>query len=424
MSDSRNADRSEQDGGHLATPRGTIVFALHAHVPRVLGRYRSIDQQADYFDAYRTRDLCVRYAEECIIPTNRILASAVGRLEGRFRAAVSVSGIALDLFERYAPEAITSFEQLAKTDCVEMLGTPCHQALAFAYSIQGFADEVNRHRERVEELFGVSPRVFRNTELICGEQVANTIAHLGFDGMLCDAPREALAGRSSHRVYGCGHASLPVLMRDPDLTSQVTDAFLGGQDGQEPMVAPQFAERMVEASSGGIAGLFLDYEVFGKRFVTESGIFEFLRHLPDQVVNKGGAVFKTPSEVLAARGPMDELHLGRHVSPCEWGGTLSPWLGGSMQSHAAHQLYALESTATATGEGPLLDAWRCLQGAEYFLSMSMLERAAAHSGHLIPHLDGPYHAYIVFMNILDDLARRLERARSRQAPVRDQVSAD
>jgi alpha-amylase len=349
---------------------------------------------------------------------------AIGRLEGRFRLSISVSGMALDLFERYAPEAITSIKQLVQTGCVELLGTPYHQGLAFAYSIQGFAEEVNRHRDRVDELFGQTPRVFRNTELICGEQVANTIAHLGFDGMLCDAPREALAGRSGHRIYACGHAALPVLLRDPDLTSLVAEAFLGRQDGQGPLVAPQFAEQLAGTAARGVVGLYFDYDVFGKRFVTESGIFEFLRHLPDLVINKGNTTFVTPSEALAACGLMGELYLGRHVSPCEWGGTLSPWLGGSMQSHAAHQLYALEAAANAMTDESLLEAWRCLQGAEYFLAMSMLDRAASRSSHLIPHLDGPYHAYIVFMNILDDVARRLERARSRRVPVRDQVSAD
>lgn len=328
------------------------------------------------------------------------------------------------MFEQYVPEAIESFTHLIETECVELLGTPYHQGLAFAYSIQGFAEEVNRHRDRVEALFGQMPRVFRNTELICSEQVANTIAHLGFDGIMCDAPREALAGRSGHRVYACGHAALPMIMRDPSLTSQVADAFLGTQDGVAPMVAPQFAARMADAASHGVAGLFFEYEVFGRRFVTESGIFEFLRHLPDQVVHQGRATFKTPSDVIVGSAPTDELHLGRHVSPAEWGGTLSPWLGGSMQSHAAHQLYALEAAASAMGEGPLHEAWRCLQGAEYFLAMSMLERAADHSRHLIPHLDGPYHAYIVFMNIVDDVTRRLEGSRGNHDLVKNQVSAD
>lgn len=424
MPDMQTAERSGHEGQPGALTKGAVVLSLHAHIPRVLGRYRLIDQQSDYFDSYRTRDLCQRYAAECVIPTNRILTSAVHRLEGQFRLSVSVSGIALDLFERHAPEAIASFVQLVETGCVELLGTPYHQSLAFAYSIQGFAEEVNRQRDRLEGLFGQKPRVFRNTELICGEQVANTIVHLGFNGILCDAPREALAGRSGHRVYACGHSALPVLMRDPELTAQVTDAFLGTPDGVGPMVAPQFAERITEVAHDGAAGLFLDYDVFGRRFVTESGIFEFLRHLPDQVVNRQGAVFKTPSDVMAACGPMEELHLGRHVSPCEWGGTLSPWLGGSMQSHAAHQLYALEASAAAMGEGPLREAWRCLQGAEYFLSMSMLDRAADQTRHLIPHLDGPYHAYIVFMNIVDDVTRRLEGARGNLDLVQNQVSAD
>lgn len=397
--------------------KGSIVLAIHAHLPRTLGRYRSIDQQADYFDGYRTRDHCRKYVANSIIPTNRILLGAIRRHEGRFRCAISVSGIALDLFEKHAPEAIASFRDLVDTECVEMLGTPYHQGFAFAYSIQGFADEVERHRDRVAELFGQRPRVFRNTELICGEQVANTIAHLEFDAILGDAPIEALAGRSFHQVYACGHSHLPLLMRDADLTRAVSGSFTGGEGNHAPLTAPEFAKRLGESALHGVAGLFFDYEVFGTRFKTETGIFEFLRHLPDQIVASEAGAFVTPSDVLRSCGRMPELHLGRYVSPSEWGGALSPWLGGSMQSHAAHQLFALETELGATaptqvgGDGrdvdPLLDTWRCLQAADYLLAMSMSERAVAESHHLIAHLDGPYHAYIVFMNILDDLSRRM-----------------
>ncbi len=412
MSDSEDtsSDRSKSDS---AGQQGEIVLALHVHIPRIPGRYRCLDQQADYFDAYRTRDLCTRYVQECVLPTNRILHLAIQRHEGRFKVSISISGIALDLFEKHAPEAIDSFQQLVRTGNVELLGTPYHQGLAFAYSLQAFTTEATRHRDRVVELFDQEPRVFRNTELICSEQVANTVAHLGCDGLLCDAPHEALAGRSWHRPYACGHSEIPVLMRDPELSTDVSDYFSGGVEGKSPLVAPQFAKRLVKQSGNGLVGLFLDYEVFGRRFVTDSGIFEFLRHLPDQVIEQGGE-FRTASQALKENPVAGELHLGRHVSPSEWGGTLSPWLGGSMQSHAAHQLYAMESQAAASDDDRLLNDWQCLQGAEYLLAMSMLDRAAERSKHLIPHLDGPYHAYIVFMNILDDVARRMEMARSVQ----------
>ncbi len=415
----------EPDSAHKSgtAMNGSIVLALHAHVPRVLGRYRSIDQQAHYFDAYRTRELCTRYVQECILPTNRILVSAIRKLEGRFRLSISISGIALDLIEQYVPEAIGSFADLIQSGSVELLGTPYHQGLGFAYSLQAFGADVARHRDRVVELFGQSPNVFRNTELICSEQLASTVGHLGFNGILCDAPQEALAGRSCHRVYACGPSETPVLMRDPETSAQISESFTGGVDGLEALVAPNFADRLVGLSAEGVVGLFLDYEVFGKRFVTDGGIFEFLRYLPEKVVEKGGA-FRTVSEALADNEAAGELHLGRHVSPSEWGGTLSPWLGGSMQSHAAHQLYAIESVANALGEGPLLDTWRTLQGAEYLLAMSMLDRAADHSKQLTSHLDGPYHAYIVFMNILDDLTRQIEAGLRTQGAVRDPVATD
>lgn len=215
-----------------------------------------------------------------------------------------------------------------------------------------------------------------------------------------------------------------MLMRDPGLTCEVSESFCGRAPASQPLTAPEFARRLEDAASCGVIGLFFDYDVFGMRFVPESGIFEFLRHFPDRVVEGGAVSFATPSQVLAACGRLEELHLGRYVSPSEWGGTLSPWLGGSMQSHAAHQLFALEAVMGAEGNEHLLEQWRCLQGAQHLLAMSMNDRAVTASRRLISHLDGPYHAYIVFMNILDDLARRAVKAHAPQCVARDAMPAE
>jgi len=394
---------TENDGGRSG---GSIVLALHAHVPRILRCYRTFDRQAEYFDVYRTRHHCRNYVEQCVLPTNRVLLAAIDRLGDQFRFSISISGIAADLFELHAPEAIDSFRELVMTGCVEVLATPYDQGFAFAYSMQAFAGEIVRHRDRMTDLFDTAPRVFRNTELICGDQVANTAAHLGFDAILSDAPNQALAGRSCQRVYTCGHSNLPMILRDPQLACAVSESFDGSGPSGAILTAPEFAARLANVSHNAVAGLFWNYQTFGSRFVTQSGIFDFLRHLPDLVVARGAVGFATPSQVVANGGRMDELKLGQYVSPAEWGGGLSPWLGGSMQSHAAHQLFALEGVMGDPANSVAFRDWQCLHAADYLLAMSMHDRAVAESARLIPHLDGPYHAYIVFMNILDDLKRR------------------
>ncbi len=75
----------------------SIVFYFQVHQPyRVKAYpYDAIGQRHDYFDDWLNEDVTKRVAELCYLPMNETLLRAIGRADGAFRCAFSISGTAL-----------------------------------------------------------------------------------------------------------------------------------------------------------------------------------------------------------------------------------------------------------------------------------------------------------------------------------------
>lgn len=382
----------------------TICLALHAHLPQVLRHYSVFDRDPHYFDAFRSREACRRLAQRSILPANRILLGLVRRGEGRFRFSFSVTGVALDLFERFAPEVIISWQALAETGCVEVLGTTYDNSLALPYSRGALCEQIELHRERMTRLFKSPPRVLRNSELIYGEELATIAAELGFSGILCDGVYDVLAGRTCNRVYASAEGGIPLLLRNERFSRDVSERFTDRGWDQWPLTAPRFAERLAEFESDcEVVTLAWNYTTFGLRVPADAGIFDFLRYLPEKVQQQAALEFRTAGEALDLHEPAEVYRPDRVVSTAEALGSLSTWLGNPMQSHAAHRLYALEPAIRASGDEALLSDWRRLQACEYLGEMTM---SGGPSDHLRLAAASPYDAFINFMNLCDSLAER------------------
>jgi alpha-amylase len=383
-----------------------LCLYFQVHQPCRLGRYRVFDigGTTEYFDAALDRRILRRVAERCYIPANRLLAELIRDSGGAFRIAMSLSGIALAQLERDAPEALESFQALVATGGVELLGETYHHSLAALADPDEFREQVRLHAAAIGRHFGVRPTVFRNTELIYGDALGPPVARLGHSAMLLEGADRVLGSRSPNDVYRAASAPhLRLLPRNYRLSDDIGFRFSNRAWPGWPLTADSWAGR-VAGAAGPSVHVFLDYETFGEHHQAESGIFEFLRHLPAALAGRGVAC-RHPS-TLAARDPAGTLSCPTVTSWADEERDASAWLGNRIQRAAHERLYRLGPAVKATGDPGRLEAWRRLGTSDhcYYMSTKRLADGEVHR-YFSPH-PSPYDAYVTYMNVLTDLERR------------------
>ncbi len=394
-----------------------VCLYFQVHQPYRLRRYRVFDigTGASYWDDATNRGVLRRVADRCYLPTNAILADEIRRSGGAFRVALSLTGVLLEQLEVDAPDALRSFQDLIGTGGVEVLGeTYYHSVTSLANPVE-FTNQVHAHAALVERLFGVRPRVFRNTELLYYDGLAGQIAGMGFRGVLVEGADHILHGRTPNAVYGAaGDSGLRLLPRNYRLSDDVAFRFSQRTWSGWPLTADRYASWLAGVGAGS-AHVFIDYETFGEHQWEATGIFDFLRHLPGEAAQRG-LRFVHPSE-LASRPPVDTLSVPWATSWADTERDASAWLGNRLQQAAFNRLNDLYGAACATGDAGLLEDWRRLSTSDhlYYMSTKRLGDAEVHS-YFNPYAD-PYDAFIAYMNVLQDLELRVDRARVAATPI-------
>lgn len=396
----------------------SVCFYFQLHQPYRLRRFSVFDRDPHYFDDERNRQICLKVVENCYRPATLLIEELVQRYEGRFRVAYSLSGNIVEQLERWAPDVLEIFQRLAASGAVEFLSEPYYHSLAYLYSSEEFTEQVNLHRKLMQRLFRQTPRVFRNTELIYSNDVARTASEMGYRVVLCEGADRLLGYRSPAYLYTPPHQPhVKLLLKNYRLSDDIAFRFGNQQWREWPLTADKYARWIDQVNGNGyVVNLFMDYETFGEHQWKDTGIFDFLRHLPEEVFKLPGNDFKTPSEVAGGfetSGPYDVPHL---ISWADTERDLSAWLGNAMQSNALHELYRIESAVKACGDSDLLRDWRWLQSSDhlYYMCTKSFADGTVHS-YFNPY-DSPYDSFINFMNVLDNLRTRLPQEVRPAAP--------
>ncbi len=382
-----------------------ICFYFQVHQPYRLRRYRVFDigTGTGYFDDDANRDILRRVADKCYLPATRLLTEAIRRSEGRFRVALSLSGVLLDQLEADAPEALAAFQELVATGGVELLGETFYHSLSALRDPEEFRAQVELHRAAVERHFGRRPTVFRNTELIYDDAVAPLVAGLGYSAILVEGTERVLGWRSPNYVYESASApGLRLLPRNYRITDDVGFRFSNRDWDGWPLTADRWTD-WISRSAESSVHVFMDYETFGEHQWAETGIFEFLRHLPDALARRNIACVH-PS-TLAARAPTGSLSFPVATSWADVERDTSAWLGNRMQRAAFERLYRLGPDLKALGDPVRLEAWRRLTTSDhcYYMCTKWFADGDVHK-YFNPH-ESPYDAFVAFMNALTDLER-------------------
>jgi len=396
----------------------SVVFYFQAHQPYRLGRYTFFDigRKDGYFDDAENERIVRRVAERCYLPANRILLEAIERTEGRFRCAFSLSGTLLSQLEAWVPDALESFQALAATGHVEFLCETSHHSLAFLEDLDEWEAQIEDQRARIETLFGRAPTTFRNTELIFDEKLAQRLERMGFDVLLGEGADRLLDGRSAHHAWrprGCER--LKLFLRDYERSDDIAFRFSNQGWDRFPLMADTFASWLHQTpEEDELVGLFMDYETFGEHQWADTGILDFLEFLPEFVLQDERFDFQTPAAVAERVEPAGELTIPDPVSWADAERDLSAWLGNHMQRAAHQALFALLPDVRRA-DAATVETWRKLATSDHVYYMST--RRLADSDQDVHDYFSPYatphDAFITFMNVVDDLARRLARRSTR-----------
>jgi alpha-amylase len=389
----------------------SVCFYFQVHQPFRLRHYTIFDKSSSYFDDFKNSQICRKVANKCYLPANRAILKMIEEHEGRFKVAYSITGVMLNQFEKYCPEVLSTFDALAQTGCVEFLAETYYHSLSFLYSHEEFIDQVNKHRDTVEYLFGQRPRIFRNTELIYNNDLAKTVESIGgFDAILTEGADHILGDRSPNFVYsppGC--EKLKLLLKNYALSDDIAFRFSNRSWKEYPLMADKFASWVHRVNgNGNVVNLFMDYETFGEHQWEDTGIFDFMTHLPGEILKHPDNNFKTPSEVISSYDPVETVDIPHIISWADTERDLSAWLGNAMQSNALHEVYRLESVIKKTKDINLISQWRRLQTSDHFYYMCTKYFSDGDVHKYFNPYDSPYDSYINYMNVLNNLEKRCE----------------
>lgn len=416
----------------------SVVFYFQVHQPFRLRRYSVFDADPFYFEDTKNAEICRKVADKCYRPATQLILDLVRRHKGNFRVSYAITGVVLDQLERWAPDVIGIFQDLAKTGCCEFIGETYFHSLSGIYSRPEFNDQVEMHTRKIQQLFGQTPQVFRNTELIYNNDLAWHVSQMKdaagnrrFKGMICEGVDRHLGDRKPTYVYTppgkpTGRDAKPfgLLLKNYRLSDDIAFRFSNRGWAEWPLSAEKFASWVHHINGDGfLCNLFMDYETFGEHQWADTGIFQFLNKLPEAIfdVAPGQNHFITPSQALDQFPPVGEYDVHEYMSWADTERDLTAWRGNAMQWNALEETYKLEGPIKARFDkamregdadekahaGNLLQDWRKLTTSDHFYYMCTKYFADGDVHKYFNPYDSPYDSYINFMNVLDNVRQRL-----------------
>ena len=419
----------------------TICFYFQVHQPYRLSHCNvfEIGNKENYFcgpQNYENQKVFEKIAHKCYLPTNKIILDLLKK-HPEFRVSYSFSGVFLDQCLSYGDlgkEVLDSFKAIIDTGQAEILSETYYHSLAWIYSKDEFAKQIEWHKKLIYKIFHKKPQIFRNTELIYSNELAEFIREMGFKGILAEGWDYYLEWRSQNHLYKPKKVELHpedrkiaknnrirktlpkdfvMLLKNYKLSDDIAFRFSNKSWAEWPMTADKFAS-WASSAEGDTINLFMDYETFGEHQWEDTGIFEFMKHLPNECL-KRNIGFKTPSETLKAYKPVGELDVPNLMSWADMERDLSAWCSNDLQKNALERIFSLEGKIKSTlnklskkDRSEVMDIWRKFQTSDHFYYMSTKYWNDGDVHAYFSPYESPYDAFITYMNTLSDFEHKLE----------------
>ncbi len=388
-----------------------ICFYFQIHQPFRLKRYRFFDIGNDhyYYDDFANDDIITNIAERSYIPAAETLLKMIEDSKGKFRCAISITGVALEQCEQYVPQFVDLLKKLADTGCVEFLSETYAHSLASLTDLEEFESQVKAHDEKLFQLFGVKPKVLRNTELIYFDDLAPQIASMGYKGVITEGAKHILGWKSPNYVYSSVSApKLKILLKNDKLSDDITFRFSDHEWSEYPLTADRYIDWIASTpKEEQVINLFMNLETFGQMQSRETGIFQFLEALP-RFAEEKGISFVTPTDVVSKIKPTAPLSVVHPISWADEARDTSAWLGNKLQNEAFNKLYSVAERVRLCDDRRLKQDWLYLQASDHFFYMSTKHCNDGQVHSLFSPYETPFQAFTNYMNVLADFIVRVE----------------
>jgi len=388
-----------------------ICFYFQIHQPFRLKRYRFFDIGNDhyYYDDFANDDIITRIARNSYIPAAESLLRMIEETKGQFRCALSLTGVVLEQIEQYVPEFLDLLKKLADTGKVEFLAETYDHSLASLTDPEEFRIQVQLHTEKIKELFGQTPKVFRNSELIYSDEIAPQILSMGFKGCVTEGAKHILGWKSPDYIYAAASApKLKLLLKNDKLSDDISLRFSNTTWNEYPLTADKYIGWIADTpQEEQVFNLFMNLETFGEFQRRETGIFQFLEALPRFAAERG-VQFMTPSEAVKTFKPVDEISVPFPMSWADEARDTSAWLGNRLQNEAFNKLYSVAERVRLCDNRQLKQDWGRLQASDHLFYMSTKHFADGSSHAAFSPYETPFQAFTNYMNVLADFIVRVE----------------
>ena len=390
----------------------TICLYFEIHQIIHLKRYRFFDIGTDhyYFDDYANDTSITNIAENSYVPALNTLIKMARESEGAFKLALSLSGVGLEQLERYAPQVIDLLQELAATGCCEFIAEPYSHGLASLApnAEQSFRDEVKRQVDKINQLFGQKPKVFRNSSLIYDDEIGGMVADMGFKGILTEGAKHILGWKSPHYLYHCAvNPNLKVFTRDYKLSDDISLRFSNSSWESYPLMADKYMDWIVQSpEEDGVFNIFMELCALGIYQPLSSNILDFISNLP-AAAKERGIGFQTPSEVIQTHKSVSAIEVPYPMSWNDEERDISCWLGNVMQREAFNKLYSIGERVILCNDKHIRQDWDYLQASNNFRFMTTKNNAVSMDRGIY---ESPYDAFTNYMNILGDFLQRVNWA--------------
>ncbi len=405
-----------------------IVFVFEVHQPhrlrknlfwenKVFKRAKKEELFDYYFDNEADKEIFERAAKKCYFPSNQILLNAIDqhkKNKRRVKVSFSLSGVFLEQCEMFNPDLLESFKQLAKTGCVEFLDQTYYHSIASLYSEKDeFVEQVKLHRDKIKGLLGYEPTVFENTELLYNNTIAKIVENLGYKGIFTEGIEKILGEKSPNYLYtpkGCKQIRL--FLRNYKLTDDIGFRFSAQWWSEWPLTADKYAHWLAD-TKGDCINIFPDYETFGEHHWPETGIHDFLKHLPDEILKWPHLKMSTPTEVIEKQGSAGEVDVpetGGTVSWADLERDSSGWLGNAMQWAYYTNLQRLKPFIKESEDPDFLKLWRYFQTSDHLYYMFAKGGGPGEVHSYFSPFESPVNAFVAAETSLFDFENRVRTA--------------
>ncbi len=390
-----------------------ICIYFQVHQPLRLSHYSIFGEGASegsggYFDSALNSEIMRKVAGKCYLPANKVMLELL-EANPEFHVSYSLTGVFLEQCSLFAPEVLESFAALARTGRAEFLSETYHHSLSYLFSDKDeFVEQIRLHREAISK-FAKPSSVFRNTEAMFSNDIAYLVERLGYNGIMAEGLEHILGWRSPNYLYtvkGC--EKIKALLRHYKLSDDIGYRFSAKWWNEYPLTAEKYA-RWLSELQGDCVNIFMDYETFGEHHWADTGIFEFLRHLPAQIGKMRHLRFSTPSQLVERVAARDDIDAPQVTSWADMERDTSAWLGNEMQRTAFSLLESLGKKVRETKDEGALRTWRMLGNSDHFYYMCTKSLSDQDVHNYFSPYDSPFDAYINYMNVLNEFREKVEK---------------